>query len=497
MNVPAYVPWLLALCSALVQAHGATTMGHLMWLAPIPWGIALILACRDLTPRSAARRGAALGALVGVVSSAHLWGIAYYHESVYLVVLVYHALVWGTFSAYAGLAVVRAGTLFPLAAGAAWAFIETLRSLGSFSFPFYFGGTLADELTVSQIASVVGTSGLSGLLFFTGFGLAGPLAALWGERRFASARVWAPGVLAAIAAVSYGTVRLASAREASRTLRVSALQASIPSWLFSLGTGPGPFRGVVEQHYGFLYREALASKPPPDLVLFPETTFDWHIAPTTEAMRRLAPFSAERLPRGTAVLFGASFADMSGINSVGSSNGVGVATGDDTGLPVLREVITKHQLVPFIEVRHRPSNRWQLARAGAHEVGMMVCYESMYTESALFSARAGAEVLVILSDDAGMRHAAIAWTHAEQARMRALEVGLPLVRAGQVGVTYATDAYGRMLGRIGAWESGQLTRDVPLHDVDTPYRRIGAWWSWVWLALAVLPVARFRARASS
>lgn len=484
---PRHLPWLLALCSALVQAHGATTSGHLMWLAPIPWGMALILACRDLEARHAARRGGALGVLVGVVSSAHLWGIAYYHESVYVLILGYHALVWGAFSAFAGAAVARAGNDYALACGAAWAFVESVRSFGSFSFPFYFGGTLAGELPVAQIASVIGTGGLSGLLFWAGFGVAGPLAAVFGERRYVTPRAWLPGVVAAALGAGYGAVRLARAEPAEHTLRVSALQGSIPPWLYSLATGPGPFRRTVEEHYGFLYRKALAAKPAPDLVLFPETTFDWHLRPTTEAIRRVLPLSATRLPSHTALLFGASFTDAEG---TGSSNGVGIATPDRTGLPALRGVITKHQLVPFIEVRHRPSNRWQLAHAGTHRVGMMVCYESMYTESALSSAREGAELLVILSDDGGMRRAAIAWTHAEQARMRAIEAGLPLVRAGQAGASYATDAYGRVLGRLDHWEIGELTRDVPLHDLATPYRRIGRLWMFPWLALSLLPLRR-------
>jgi apolipoprotein N-acyltransferase len=97
---------------------------------------------------------------------------------------------------------------------------------------------------------------------------------------------------------------------------------------------------------------------------------------------------------------------------------------------------------------------------------------------------------VILSDDGGMRRAAIAWTHAEQARMRAIEAGLPLVRAGQAGASYATDAYGRLLGRLDHWEIGELTRDVPLHDLNTPYRRLGRLWMFPWLALAVFPFLR-------
>ncbi len=124
----------------------------------------------------------------------------------------------------------------------------------------------------------------------------------------------------------------------------------------------------------------------------------------------------------------------------------------------------------------------------------MICYESMYPEAALNAAQRGARLLTILSDDAGMRRAAIAWTHAEQARMRAIEVGLPLVRDGQAGVSYMTDAYGRMLGRLDSWQTGTLTRDVPLQDVNTIYRQVGRGWAFLWALLALAPVVRRRRR---
>ncbi len=159
--VPRHVPWLLAL---LVGVRSSTrrddVRGTSCGSRPCP-GARRSSSRAAISPRRARRpEGGTLGALIGFVSSAHLWGIIYYHEAVYLLILAYHAVVWGLFSAWAGVCIVRGGKHHALAAAAGWAFIETVRSSGSISFPFYFGGTLADELPVAQIVSVVGTEGL-------------------------------------------------------------------------------------------------------------------------------------------------------------------------------------------------------------------------------------------------------------------------------------------------------------------------------------------------
>ncbi|HVU01030.1 MAG TPA: nitrilase-related carbon-nitrogen hydrolase [Polyangiaceae bacterium] len=491
MNERSRVPLLLALCSAFVQAHGAITTGHLMWLAAVPWGAALVLACRDSSPARAARTAFGLGAWIGAVSSAHLWGIAYYHPAVYVLTIAYHALVWGTFSAFAGVALVRSGGTWALRSGAAWALIEGARSIGGWSFPFYFGGTLARETVVVQLASVIGTSGLSGLLFWVGFGASGYLAAAWGERRWARPGLLLPPLAFVALSTGWGALRLHNAPRARTSERVAALQGSIPPWFYTLAAGTGPYRRVVEEHYGFLYRKALASSPPPDFVLFPETTFDWPTLPNTAAIRRLATLSATRIPPRTQIVFGVAFTES---YEGGSVNGVGIASADAAGLPRLDSVITKHQLVPLIEMRDRPSDIWQVADAGGKRLGVMICYESMYTEPALFASRRGASLLTVLSDDGGMRHAPIAWTHAEQDRMRAIEAGIPLVRAGQAGVSYGVDAYGRLLGRLDSWKVGALTVDVPMNRLETVYTAVGRYWLVIWAAIAFtgLRLRRFR-----
>jgi apolipoprotein N-acyltransferase len=224
------LPWLFALCSAFVQAHGATTSGHFMWLAPIPWGVALMLAAADApTLVLAVRRGALLSGVIGVVSSAHLWGIAFYAGVVYGVVLAYHFLAWGLVGGIATLLLRRGGAAAPLSIGALWALFETVRSLGALSFPFFFGGMLSGEPVIAQTASVVGAAGLSGLLFWVGFAAAGQIATLLGARAWSTRRHVLPAAVGVAVAASGGAWRLGHVPAAPRTLRVAALQGATKS----------------------------------------------------------------------------------------------------------------------------------------------------------------------------------------------------------------------------------------------------------------------------
>lgn len=460
-----------------------------MWPAAVLWGVSILLFARH---PDRARDAALAGAMCGVVASAHLWGIYYYAPSVYYLVLAYHAAVWGAYAGVATLLIRRAGATMPLVGGGLWALWEGLRAIGATSFPFFFGGMLASELPIAQLASLVGAAGVSGLVFAVGYALAGVVLGWLGEPRWLARRVWLPAIFTLGLAYAWGSWRLSRPAPARRSLRVATLQGSVPQWLYSLATGTGPFRSVVEEHYGALYRAALESKPHPELVAMPETTFDWHEQPTTEGIRRLGPIGASRIPGGTSVLFGASFRGHDGT----SRNAVALVEPGENGQPVLREIVEKRRMVPFIEAGHKPAARWASGHVGDLHLGVLICYESMYPEGALDFARQGVDLLVIATDDAGLRFAPIAWTHSQQARLRAIEVGIPLVRAGQVGTSYALDAYGRELASLGPWETGVLHADVPRLTLNTVYRRVGLAWLWVW-ALAALTgeIARVASRA--
>ncbi len=480
--------------SAALFAIASARFPHATWPAAVLWGMLLLGVSRGRSRGRAAWLSLAISAAMGALASAHLWGIAYYSSAVYVVVIAYHALLWGAYGALAS-SILRSGSArSQISAAAAWALIESVRGVGAFSFPFFFGGMLASEVYPVQVASLLGAASVSFVVFVTGLAAASYLLAWAGDSRLGARRQWLPGLVVCVATWSFGVLRVhASPAPRGATLRVSAIQGSVPSWLYSLATGPGPFRRVVEEHYGALYR--VGRDAGAQLLLFPETAFDWHLRPDTETIRRIAPFSAEHLPQGTGVLFGASFSGLEGWESV---NGVGVLTGDSKGRPTLRGVVEKRQLVPFIEVGHKRADRWLLADVEGTRVGVMVCYESMYPAAAVHHANAGADLLVVLSDDGGMRRSRLGWTHSEQAKLRAIEAGLPLVRAGQAGPSYIIDAFGRTHESLGAWEVGTLTSNVTLERRFSLWRILGQWTSSLWLFLALLdPVLRRREQRRS
>jgi apolipoprotein N-acyltransferase len=479
------VSWLLIVLSGFLQPWGSLGWSPALWIAIVPWALGLELCAAERRARDSLIASAACG----VIASAHLWGIGYYSPGVFVACLVYHAAVYGSFGAlaYAALRLVPAAA--PLVAAAQWAAIEAIRGLGAFTFPFTFGGVLVDQLWVAQLAALLGGPGVAAVLFASSFAAGRALARRLhgGVHRGRGAELMVGALL--VGALGFGAQRLARAPRAKESLRVGATQASVTSWMYASATAGGPLRHVVELEYGFLVRDALRRGA--RVVLLPETAFNWHSARTTQALRKIGAFSSLRLPTGSALAIGMSFV---GATQNESLNGVAIAEPDAFGItgprgaPELREVLVKRRLVPLVEMGHRRGVEWSVGQLGPVRAGFMICFESMFPEAARAAAEAEARLLVVLSDDGGLRRSPLALTHAAQGRLRALEVGLPLVRDGQVGPTYVVDAYGRELGALPHWGHGALVVDVPLHDLRTPYRRAGAWLHWVWLGLGLLPL---------
>ena len=59
--------------------------------------------------------------------------------------------------------------------------------------------------------------------------------------------------------------------------------------------------------------------------------------------------------------------------------------------------------------------------------------------------------------------------------MRAVEEGLPLMRAANTGITAAFDAFGHELARIGMNRPGVIDVTLPGKLAPTPFARFGLW----------------------
>ncbi|HEY7788631.1 MAG TPA: apolipoprotein N-acyltransferase [Casimicrobiaceae bacterium] len=167
----------------------------------------------------------------------------------------------------------------------------------------------------------------------------------------------------------------------------------------------------------------------------------------------------------------------------------------------------KHHLVPFGEsIPLKPVLGWFMrsvlhipladqARGGAKQPALLVagervavdiCYEDAFGSELIHGAR-DAHLLVNVTNDAWYGHSIAAEQHNQIAAMRALELGRPMLRATNTGITSAIGQDGREIARLPWFTTGILEVTVAGRTGETPYLRVGD--SLVLILCAVLIVA--------
>lgn len=111
---------------------------------------------------------------------------------------------------------------------------------------------------------------------------------------------------------------------------------------------------------------------------------------------------------------------------------------------------------------------------GLPPVGALICYEAIFSGQ-IVDRNDRPAWLVNITNDAWFGNSSGPRQHLAAARMRAVEEGLPLMRAANTGISAAFDAYGHELGRIGMQTTGTLAVQLPPALAETPYARFGLW----------------------
>jgi apolipoprotein N-acyltransferase len=361
---------------------------------------------------------------------------------------------------------------------------EWLRGHVLTGFPWNdLGLALTGSEALMQAASVTGVAGLT---FWTLLALASPVM-LMGEMPW-QRRVVLPAAMACLLALAavLGAMRVPEGAAASVDgVRLRIVQPNIPqkekwqggnkerifSTFLSL-TGEGGLDGITH-------------------VIWPESSLPFLMLQSEEALQRIAA----TLPDGRVLITGSLRAEQS--PAVNGDQGLRVfnsLAAIDAGGKVL-SVYDKQHLVPFGEylpfqatleaigleqlTRQKGgfiagSGLRRLEVPGVPSLVPLICYE------AIFPAYANGHVpragwLLNVTNDAWFGRSSGPYQHFHQARLRAVETGLPLVRVANTGISAVVDPYGRVLMMLPLEEAGRIDIDLPRAAGITIYARIGDW----------------------
>ena len=383
------------------------------------------------------------------------------------------ALPLGAFTVIPALAARLAAPGWPrlLAFAAAWTAAEMLRGVLFTGFPWNLLGTVwAFAALPVQAAAWIGVHGLS---------LATVLIAL---APLAGRRGWlaAGGALLAFAAI--GVLRLWPAEPEPYAVTLVLVQGNVAQEAKWREENRWP----IFRHYLWQTQEGvrLAEREAPGnrlVVVWPETASPFLLANDAQAAR----LATQSLPPGGLLLAGSVRADFSpegGLRRVRNSlvaldaQGTVLATVDKTHLVPFGEYMPLRGLLP---VRIVASALDFTAGEGLRAVSLpglpsftgLICYEVIFPGSVTPSERPG--FLVNITNDGWFGISAGPYQHLAAARFRAVEEGLPLVRAAQTGISAVFDARGRVVARMGLGETGVVLAPLPHAAAPTPVARTG------------------------
>ncbi len=366
--------------------------------------------------------------------------------------------------------------LRPLAAAMGWAIFEWTQTLP------WWGGFPWGILPIGQTDYPLGlqTASLFGPYFITFLLVAVNMYLAYALRRTPGRRLaglWAAGLL--LANYGFGGVLCRLPAEEGDTLRVGVLQSNISSNEKWESASREDMLAVYEA-------QALsAARQGAELIVFPETALPFSVtskSKTGQALSALAEKTRATLLAGCLTPAGED----------GLANALLCVQPDGR---FLEQEYAKRRLVPFgeyvpmqsvFEVLLPPLTKLvlgdgtvlpgqgaQLLPTDGAVVGGLICFDSIYDAPARESVAAGAQLLVLATNDSWFGDSAALTMHLAHTQLRAIESGRYMVVAASTGLSAVISPTGEVVGRLEPHQPGVLVADVPVQNHRTLYSCIG------------------------
>lgn len=365
---------------------------------------------------------------------------------------------------------------------------EVVRGYAFTGFPWNeFGMALGQHDVLAQAASIFGLYGLTPLAIAIS---AAPATLYDGKRRslLGSPLIWAAMTLAGIAA--FGAVRLnADTVGTAPGVRLRIMQPNLPQ--------DAKFRPAAGGEILRKYLELSDRSTSPNSsglinvthLIWPESAFPFVLSREPQALNMIASALGSHtiLLTGAIRLEGASGRDAPAYNSVLAVNGEGriIDSADKVHLVPFGEYLPAARLFRALGLRQfialpggftAGAYRRMMRVPGLPPFQPLVCYEAIFPGAVTPSSPSDSDTerpgfLLNVTNDGWFGLTSGPYQHFAQARLRAIEEGLPLVRAANTGISAIVDPYGRVMKELPLGVAGVLDGPLPASIGPTVFSR--------------------------
>ena len=490
------LPAAVALCclsgAMLSLCFPPAGLWFLAWVALVPWMVVL-----RATTGGRALLASWLGGMVffgALLSWLNLFGFLPW--LVAAAVEGFTLMLWGASQRCTGRMI---PALRMVGAAALWCSLEWLRGLGAFGFTWgWLGYSQAPVLWLLPMARVVGTVGVSFVIVLANAALAELVMPSFARDPHGRPLRRSLFGLAATAALILVLRAWGAAAPGPRGPAVTAaiVQGSAHGPLVAEDVNTPLTREEQEaamNRYAALTAEAARKRPA--LIVWPESAIPNAPEEASWLAARLARIADEA---DAWLLAGGAYVDEEGrtFNSayLYSPSGHVTARYDKVRLVPFGEYVPGRSWLPLL---HRyPIRDFDFAagsvprmlQAGTVTIGPMICFESIFPTISWGLAERGAQVVVVITNDAWFGRTAAAEQHRQIAVLRAAETGRWVLRGASTGISAIIAPDGRIVAEAGLYQPKVLSAEIRLAEPGQPGQRFGTAFAWLMIALSILLV---------
>ena len=341
--------------------------------------------------------------------------------------------------------------------------LEWLRSFLFTGFPWNAIGYGAMPIPLMmQSAHVIGVLGVTVLAVFV---FAAP--ALLGTRQ---GRVPGIGLAVLIAAAHFGygyyALNLPEKPVAGKTAPVVRIVQPAIDQEAKIDTAADR-AAIFDKHLSLSVQPPANGGKRPDIIVWPETAIPFILTDNRDALTRIA----DQLDDDQILITGAVRVEDMGpgvapryYNSVYVIDGRGqiIGASDKTHLVPFGEYVPFENILGYLGIENvvelpggfsAAANRQLLTLPDGIKLYPLICYEIIFPNEMTSEIRQ-ADAILNVTNDAWFGNTPGPYQHFLQARVRAVEQGLPLIRSANTGVSAYVDAHGRLISGIDFNEQG-------------------------------------------